>query len=152
MNADIIACGRTIDKVESTMADIEDQRQLADEIARAIATPSGADALDEVRIVSIPVAAAALRRFDARWMNDSLLTNVLPLLLLMYRTRLRTSWSNCNRRNWMLSLWVLLMFQRMSLQVQAVCNPVCPFFHWFDYQFNLTRACFCSCTSDNGGG
>ena len=46
--AQLLCAYRDINKVEQTMADIEDQRLLADEVSRAIASPVTGDIIDEV--------------------------------------------------------------------------------------------------------
>ena len=42
---------RNIDKVDATMGKINEQREIADEIAEAISNPAGAFTLDEVRSI-----------------------------------------------------------------------------------------------------
>lgn len=53
---DHLCTHRDINKVEQTMADIEDQRLLADEVSRAIASPVTGDIIDEVTIICLEIS------------------------------------------------------------------------------------------------
>ena len=97
---------RDINKVEQTMADIEDQRLLADEVSRAIASPVTGDIIDEVGVPS----------------SDSKRD-----LTVLCRTSSRMSLSSCNRRNSTHNSPALHMFRPMCPSVQSPGGSVSTF-------------------------
>ena len=97
---------RDINKVEQTMADIEDQRLLADEVSRAIASPVTGDIIDEVGVPS----------------SDSKRD-----LTVLCRTSSRMSLSSCNRRNSTHNLPALHMFRPMCPSALSLAGSVSTF-------------------------